>query len=569
MYKTILLLIFTFFPFIFFGCVKRHPSATLQNQPPRTYFWLVPDSVLADGISKQTLHWWGEDPDGIVKAYLLAVVPDLQALPTPDTLEYTFTYKSDSLLSFPIRQARQTFLVALRAVDNSFSPTLPEGIKVRLYPQFYWDVNRNGIYDGGDVDLSVYRGAVDMYGAQQQIPIRNTPPQLHYVSDEADPSVYAEPPKVTFPTASFSWIGTDIDGNETITSYRLSLNDSTFTFSLVISGRYTTVTLIVPRQRLDNTNTTVVDADVVVGTSSNLRSLGTLSGLRLNDTNKLYVQAVDIAGDRSKPLRFPSPGRTWYVKKPRGKLLIVADYIGGGDSSLVRRYYFDSVFARIPAVVADGFDFLNIRIGTTQTRSLGEYVPALQHINPAFIQMLRMYECVLWYTDGTPSYAVARYSLPEYCNAGGHLIFTMKFLNQYDDNGDPGNALLDIVPIDTLSRTSFRDTNGVSVTRFSGLIVPDSSMGNDIYPPLVFKLNIQAGICLYPVVKNVAARYLYYLPDSKAPFVYRRTPVAVMDERKRIIFLTLPLDRMSAVYPMGGGVIEFFKKAFRDFGIYQ
>ncbi len=551
------------------SCVKRHSTQLLPNQSPRTYFWIIPDTGIATGISKQVLRWWGEDPDGFVTGYIVAIVPNLTTIPNPDTLQYFYTKKTDSLINFPLRQVHQIFLVSIRSIDNTFDVILPEGALIKLYPHCYWDKNNNNIFDADDIELPTLMSALDLKGAKQKFPIKNSPPTLLYVPDEADPMVYAEPPKVTFTVASFSWKGKDIDDDETIVSYRISLNDSAFTSPVTVSSSITTITLAVPRSRSDGA-TTVVDADVLIGTSPNLITIGRLSGLRLNDTNKLYVQAIDIAGDRSEILRFPSKNRTWYVKKPKGKLLVVADYIGGGDSAAVKRYYIDSVFAKIPALQADGFDYINIRIDTTSTRSLGGMVPALQHINPAFIKTLKLYNCVFWYTDAIPSLPVAQYSLYDYWNSddGGHLIFTTKFTDPFD-NHDPAKAFRDFVPIDTLSDVALKDFSGSVVTRFSGYVAADSSENTDLYPPLLFKQRIATGFCVYPIVKNISARYIYYLPSSNYPQEYSTTPVAVMDEKKRAIFITIALERFSATYPTGGGVIEFFKKAFRDFDIYQ
>jgi len=550
------------------GCVERHSTQLNPNKQPRTFFWLMPESTLASGISKQELHWWAEDQDGFVIGYLVAVVPDIATIPEPDTLSYVYTTKNDSLLSFPIRVSNQTFLVAVRAIDNSFNIQLPEGAFVKLSPEPFWDKNSNGVYDAGDVLLPLLLNSMDQQGAKECFPVKNSPPTIDYDVDLADPSVIAEPPKITFPVASFSWIGSDIDGDETIVSYRISLNDSTFSAPVVVSRSVTTVTLAVPRATLDGATGSTVTADVLIGSFPNLIKVGALSGLRLEDTNKVYVQAVDVAGDRSAPLRFPSKGRTWYVKKPHGKLLIVADYIGSGDSSAVRRYYMDSVFARITALQNDGYDYLNIRTDTTSTRALGSLVPALQHINPAFVKTLQLYDCVLWYTDAMPSLDVAQYSLYHYWSNGGHVIFTTKFTDPFN-NHDPAKAFRDIVPIDTLAEVPLADSTGSAVTKFSGNIVPDSSLSEDVYPALCFKQRIAAGFCIYPIVKSAGARYLYYLPAKTGSDGYPQTPICVIDENKRVIFITLALERLSATYPVNGGVIKFFEKAFQDFGLYQ
>lgn len=528
------------------GCVKEFPSQLLPNVPPQTFFWLYPsDTTIATGISKQELRWWGEDRDGYVVGYLLAVVPNQLSIPHPDTLTYTFVTTTDSIISFPLRQARQTFLVAIHAVDNTFAYPLPAGSHVRLDPFPYWDKNVDGFFDSSDARLDNLINSMDLSGATQRFPTRNTPPTISYVADASNDTLDAQPPLISFTVAAFSWVGHDFDGDETIASYRLSLNDSTFANPLIVSSNVTTVTLAVPRGRSDSATSMTVDADVLFGTSPALRKLGTLPGLRMDAPNALYVQSVDVAGDRSTFLPFPSKGRSWYVEKPRGKMLMVIDYVIGGDSAAVRQFYTDSVFTRIGI----SYDMLNLRAGTM--------VPATQHLNPAFIKTLKLYNCVFWYSDAAPSLALARTSLFDYWNSadGGHLIYSAKYTDP-DAIPDAGHAYRDIAPLDSLASAP------LAVTKFD----PDSAVATSAtYPTMRFKLGrTVAGICIFPLYKNAAAEYIYSFPATSS---YPLTYVGVIDGTKRMIFFNIPLDKMGATIPDGQGVVGFFQKALIEFGL--
>jgi hypothetical protein len=67
---------------------------------------------------------------------------------------------------------------------------------------------------------------------------------------------------------------------------------------------------------------------------------------------------------------------------------------------------------------------------------------------------------------------------------------------------------------------------------------------------------------LYP---NAAARTIYFLPATTS---YPMTSAGVIDDTKRVIFFNIPLDRMAAASSIGkDGVLEFFKKAFSEFGL--
>jgi hypothetical protein len=550
------------------GCMKEYSDQPLPNQLPKTFFWIFSDTAVATGISKQEIRWWGEDQDGYVVGYLIAISPNIATLSNPDTLTYTYVTTTDSVLSFPLRQAKQTFLVAARAIDNTCRSSLKVGAKIKWSPVqtvWYWDKNKNGIFDvsgipdSSDVRLDDLISSMDLTGAKQQFPIKNTPPTITYVLDDADNTVYAQPPPVTYTVASFSWIGNDFDGDETITGYRISLNDSTFVHPLMVSSNVTTITLGVPRTRSDSASTAFVSADVLFGTSPTLRKIGTLSGLQMDAYNTLYVQSVDVAGDISKFIRFPSSGRTWMVKRPRGKFLIIADYgFGPGDSSLVRTFYTDSVFNK----VGKPYDFLDIQIGSTQTRTYGIYVPARQHLNPALIETYKLYKCIFWYTSGTPSLEVARKTLYYYWSReGGHLLYSTYFVNP-GDIPDAGHAYRDIAPLDSLGSSSIG-------TRFSGLINPDSSIASDIYPVMGFKARLATGLCVFPMYNNAAARNIYFLPPSTS---YPLTSAGVIDETGHVIVFNIPLHYLSSVYPKDlhgndQGVVAFFKKVFTVFGV--
>ena len=351
------------------GCTKEYANQPHVNKQPQTFFWLYPsDTSIAAGVSKQQLHWWGEDQDGFVVGYLLAVVPNLVVVPNPDTLAYTFVTSTDSLIAFPLRQAQQTFLVAVHAVDNTFNYPLLAGSIVRLTPFPYWDQNGNGIFDGTDVRLNTLADAMDPNGAKLRFPTVNTPPTIDYVFDTANDTMYAQPPAQTFTVAGFSWVGHDFDGDETISSYRISLNDSLFSNPFTVPSSVTTITLAVPRSTSDAAISSTVDADVYLGISPNLHKVGTISGLRLDANNSLYVQSVDVAAANSKPIVFPSKGNSWYVKKPRGNILLVVD----DESQVDENYYTDNVFKQMSGITLD-----------TLNLSDGKMIPAGQHVNPS------------------------------------------------------------------------------------------------------------------------------------------------------------------------------------------
>ena len=179
--------IFSSLILLIFGCVKEYSNQILPNIPPKTFLWLFPDSSIAEGPSKQRIRWWGEDQDGFIIGYLLAVTPDISIIPDPDNLRYIFTTNSDTTIRFPLLQEEQKFFVVVRAIDNNFKG-LPQDAHVHLMPKPYWDKNANDILDSNDVELMDLLGAMDPIAAKQQFPTINSPPMVSYLRDPLDPS---------------------------------------------------------------------------------------------------------------------------------------------------------------------------------------------------------------------------------------------------------------------------------------------------------------------------------------------------------------------------------------------
>ena len=433
------------------GCTKEHPDQPIINKPPKTFLWLFPDSTVAQGNSRQRIRWWGEDPDGLVKGYLVASGKFSVNGQLSDTLTWTWTTKNDSVIAFPLLIRQDTFTVAVRAVDNTLQAQLPEQAVIRFVPSPYWDVNGDGVLDPSDLSLPSLPGAVDLKGAGMPLPLLNQPPSIVFAQNPNDPTVTMAQPETTYTAVAFSWIGSDPDGDQTIARYEMALNDSAdSTRWFEVPGNVKLVSLVVPRQRSD-TATSEVNADVYSGTYATTRVLlGSIGHLKLNALNAFYIRARDIAGDVSKVLAMPQSGGRWYVKKPRAKVLIISDYIVS-DSSAALTYY-RSLFSQIQGGEFAEQDILNIARGLNaqgkRESKFGVLVPPF--IDPAFISTLHLYDLVLWYTDQFPSLAVAQYPLFQYVRDATHrgkVIFTTSFENSLDPRG----ALKDFAPIDSVS----------------------------------------------------------------------------------------------------------------------
>src|SRR5260221_577189 len=337
------------------GCEKEGPSQANPNKSPKTFLWLFPDSTIAEGHSKQHVRWWGTDPDGVVAGYLFAsgrIPPRNPADGTRDTITWHWTTANDSDIAFPLLVKRDTFQIWVRAVDNTIAQSLPARAVIRFVPVGaspssytgppFWDRNEDGQFDAGDVPLTPLLSAVDPFGAGLGFPVLNQPPSVVFAQDPNDPGVRMQQPETTFTAATFSWVGTDPDGDQTIARYEIALNgsdDSTRWVSVPANVRL--VSLVVPRDRTNGlAGVTEVNADLWAGTYSTTRILlGTIQHLKLDTLNKFYVRARDIARDVSPAIAMPGDStRHWFVKNPRGRVLIVDDYISADRDSALAFY---------------------------------------------------------------------------------------------------------------------------------------------------------------------------------------------------------------------------------------
>ncbi|HEY4644580.1 MAG TPA: hypothetical protein VIH68_07655 [Bacteroidota bacterium] len=486
------------------------------------------------------VHWWGDDPDGLVKGFLV----------TWDGILWTWTTSYDSLFSLDLVGADSILaLFRVSAVDlegnGKYDNALTAG-GIDFGTEPFTDTNGNAAYDPGEPFIDL--GAIDPTPAQVRYTVKNTPPKVEF-------QFGSDIPSETLPVASFLLEGSDIDGSETISSYLVSLNDTTNWTR--IPGNAQLVTLV---GDLSDPSKTVVDARVLIG--DKLEDIGVVvPGMRLDAPNVFYVYAEDLAGALSDTVRMPSAARTWLVKKPVGrrKLLLVDDFAGGSPNP-------DQKYAEILAQVTDGqgqtladFDRLDIKT-----------FPVPAGIGRTLIfETMRSYQAVLWYADRAPNLNFAQNTIPQFLDGGGKIIFTTGFVNFTDNRG----IALDFAPIDSLL-TTFFDSTGQARNGFVSRVFQGSkvvSQDSIKYPHLFIELTTQSGVGIYGVEPSPPpAQVLYRLDQPRTGETWVGTPaVCVLGSRGDIVFATVPLHLLNGNDP--GGVPhlrDFFQTVIRQqFGL--
>jgi hypothetical protein len=318
----------------------------------------MPGDTLAPGKTVKKISWWGDSPNGFVVGFKISF----------DSLNWGYTTKNDSTFVFSIAGQDSTFRIWVASVDD--------------------------------------QGFVDPIPASNRYPVVNSPPSMVF-----DPSLNL--PDTLFPIATVKWVGTDPDGDNTITHYLYSLND-TLHFK-PISGSLSIMTL-------------TKDSGLIGGNTC------------------IYMKAQDNAQAFSLTVRMPLDStKFFYVKNVTSNILVIKDVpTTGGELGDLNNYLGQ-------AMDTIHYDVLDIKSNG------GSLVPKI--INPMFIETLKLFKIVMWLAnrngggnpDNDPNLNLAQNSLPYYLNSGGKLFWSSGFPNVTVVQG----ALFNFAPIDSVKTTCF------------------------------------------------------------------------------------------------------------------
>ena len=350
---------------LFYAC--REEDDKLENQPPETQFSV--DSINVNDANRLTtivrMSWYGKDPDGYVKGFEIST----------DQVNWTFTTSQDSTFQFSIPPE----------LDSSGQEIPTNKADINLYAR---SIDNEGIKDPSPAFL--------------KIPIQNTPPEIQFSDNLVIPDS-------TFLVATTEWLATDLDGNETIDGVFISINGKGWH----PISRAQRIFSLVPQ---DFTAADTTDALIYIGSRTNPEPQ-TIPGIVLNDTNRIYIKAIDQSGAESKI----DTSEAFFMKTKNNEVLVV-----GGIPAADAPY---RAILRSPTVNLQ-YDFLNM------TASNGLYQPAIWDIT--FRLQLSFYDKLFFYSDQTTfvnnytnlqllllEFAAA--SLAEYANAGGKYMISTSF----------------------------------------------------------------------------------------------------------------------------------------------
>ena len=396
-----------------------------ENMPPST-FLTVDEINLEDEnrLSSQiNISWWGNDPDGFIKGFEVAVGDTSNA-------EWLFTNRTDSTFLLPITpgQGFDDVLFSVRAVDND--------------------------------------DARDPEPASIIFPIKNTPPLVEFNLQEL-------PPDTTFTITSFGWTVDDPDGRQNLLSTEIAFNDTTEQSWIEISLPDDNTNELFITLLINDEGQELATAEILLG--RNLRSSELIAeNIRTNAVNKFFVRTTDRADAKSEVI-----STEWFIKRQTSNILVLND-----DNSFSSASSFQFHTQALQNLGLD-FDFWIINDGSADSGRkvrLSSEFPSV--INPTLRLILSQWEYIYWFSnDINRNITFAQDILSDFFSNGGRLFATIPMTSLPDDDLIFSFLPVDqLVPLPELS-TSFLLQNGAEVSpRFDGPLLEVNQRLTTIVP---------------------------------------------------------------------------------------
>ncbi len=413
-------IVLSFFIAGMISCSKEGINNPVGNQPPDTGLFLYPDSTINQQPSRLNLHWWGDDPDGIILGFYYK----WEGIDSG----WSFTTSNDSIFALPIGSSDTTYLFSVAAVDASGNKVYDQYVErngINFGAEPFIDGNGDGNYNEGEQFYDI--GLIDPTPAESLFPIKNTPPVLTW-------NELTVLPDTSFPVMTFKWDATDLDGDESIGFIRIALNDTANFVSLDGTVRLATL-------RINDLNDPNPEMQILINGSDQNIHAELLSGLLLDNNNKIYLQAEDLSGARSEIISLPDSSGSWYVKKPKGQLLIFDDiYTGTSDEEA--RIFYNQVFSTIGGgSLAGKFDQYDL------------FNQPLPFESVTLLETMKLFEYAFWYSASDPRIDLLNIVTNKYLQIGGKIAFSMTFQDSSDEFPFDLSILQGFLPVDNVSST--------------------------------------------------------------------------------------------------------------------
>jgi hypothetical protein len=365
---------------VLLGACKKHQITgnAASNLAPETS--LTMDTIIRGGDDRLNaevhIHWWGDDPDGFLKGFEFTFDSVLDA---STSWVFTQAYDSVFLLPPPPGEDSMDFVFSVRAVDNADQR--------------------------------------DPTPARLTFPIKNSVPAVTFLPG-------AQNPVFTFPALRFYWEASDIDGLETVNRFELAWNDTTGPFYA------TPATATSAIFEADDPGASFPQCRVFLNNDATQQP-DLMQGLRLNDSNQLFIRVVDNSEAAS-----PFVGSyKLFVRRVTSSVVLINAYTSGGAA--VESFYAESLLDQ----GITSFDTLRIfeKVGGNLTQQSPD--------NLSQARVFNFFETMIWFGNSADkSLSLAQKTTVEFFNKGGRMLMAVYVSSSFDEQ----SQFLDFTPIESL-----------------------------------------------------------------------------------------------------------------------
>ncbi len=479
------------------SCQKGFKGNNKANLPPKTF--MVSDTIVRAEANRYTsqvhIQWWGSDPDGYVVRYKLST----------DLKIWSSTTKTDSIFSLQLPAGSDSFdfRIFIKAVDNE------------------------DLEDPGYATL-VY-------------PTRNSAPTISFVNPNGGAGITTRNPVRSLPMLKYYFSPIDPDGSDDLDRTELVLNDTTKPL-YVLPPNYKEIVLKAATPKATSSICKVL-------TGSSLTEQPTaLVGLKLNDTNILYVRSVDRVGSKSKWVA----AKPIYVKQQHSDILLVNGYTGSSRLSV------QSFFA---SAILKG----NTALDTLQASEVvNSNYTELASDNVTQALQFSLYKHILWFTDDANSnLSFAQKNSGSFFANGGTMFMSVGFSTNFDTTAGhlgftPASRL-----VPSLTGQTFRMVSGATVSPIPAGWPTLSANASPFIARSVFQFDNSPSYTyqyLYNgqiTITGVGANPTWQQVDS-TNLVLKRTNTN--STKTDFIFSSVPIEKLDG----NNNIDLFFKKALKD-----
>lgn len=347
------------------------------------------------------LSWSGDDKDGYIIGYEISF----------DSLTWFFTDKQDSTFKFSISSNSDTADIKfyVRAIDN--------------------DNNK------------------DRSPAYLRVPIKNTLPSVELDDDLIKVDS-------VFSVFSLLWNARDLDGNETLDSTYIQINNSEW---FAIPRNYNFITVVPVNPEIAGSTVGIVYAGL---NAVNLNRR--IKGLVVGGDNKIVIKVKDQSGAESL-----TDSMNNFVLKRKSSDLLVLDAFNIATTPNADVVYKSAISQAYGN--ADYYDFYRLNKA---------YIPV--YWNPTFRLLLSLYDKVFIYSDNSQTATIngmiledAANTFQNFLNNGGKMLIVTDIANNASPNSfDKNSTLFQYTPADSFQ--TFYAANQKATLPVDSLILPDA-----------------------------------------------------------------------------------------------